>query len=39
MHMLLLFVGDIEQLPIICKNSLKKYEIYYINCHISMAPC
>jgi hypothetical protein len=31
-------VGDTKQLPTICKHSLKKDEVYCINCHISMAP-
>jgi hypothetical protein len=37
--MLLLLVGDTKQLPTICKHSLKKDELYCVNCHISMAPC
>lgn len=37
--MLILLVGDTKQLLTICKHSLKKDELYCINCHISMAPC
>ncbi len=35
----LLLVGDLAQLPAICRHSLKKNELYYNICHISLAPC
>jgi hypothetical protein len=38
-NVLLLLVGDLAQLLAICKHSLKKHELYYKLCHISMAPC
>jgi hypothetical protein len=38
-NMLLLLVGDIKQLPAMCKHSLKKDKLYCKNFHISMAPC
>jgi len=38
MNPLLLLLGDLAQLPAICKHSLKK-KMYCKLCHISMAPC
>jgi len=37
-NVLVLLVGDLIQLPAICKHSLKKKELYCKNCHISIAP-
>jgi hypothetical protein len=38
-NVLLLLVGDLAQLLAICEHSLKKNELYYKLCHISMVPC
>jgi hypothetical protein len=37
-NVLLLLVGNLAQLPAICKHFFKKNELYYKFCHISMAP-